>query len=51
VTIELRVDAARVIDREWRASRLVGTLDQSEAEQLGCRYSEAEFSVRARLVQ
>ncbi len=51
VTIELRVDAARVIDREWRASRLVGTLDQSEAEQLGCRYSEAEFSVRARLVR
>jgi hypothetical protein len=51
VTIELRVDAARVIDREWRASRLVGTLDRSEAEQLGCRYSEAEFSVRARLVR
>ena len=51
VKLDLRVDKARVIDGEWRAARLVGTLDQSEAAQLGCGYSEAQLTVRARLAR
>lgn len=50
VELDLRVDKARVIDGEWRATLLVGTLDHSEAAQLGCGYSEAQLTVRARLV-
>ena len=47
--LDLRVDKARVIDDEWRATRLVGTLVHSEAAQLGCGSSEARLTVRARL--
>ena len=48
--LDLRVDRARVIGDEWRATHLVGTLGHSEAAQLGCGYSEAQLTVRARLV-
>ena len=51
VTVDLKVDKARVIGDEWRATLLVGTLNHSEAAQLGCGYSEAELAVRARLAQ
>ena len=51
VTVDLRVDAAKPIGPEWRATRLVGTLEHSEAVQLGCGSSRAELTVRARLVQ
>jgi hypothetical protein len=49
--IDLKVVKARVVDDEWRATRVVGTIDQSEAAQLGCRSSEARLAVRARLAQ
>lgn len=51
VEIEFKVVAGRVIGREWRAIRIVGTLDQSEAVQLGCASSSASHSLRARLVR
>lgn len=51
VTIDLRVDAAKVVEDEWRATRLVGTLDQTDAAQLGCRAGEARIDIRASLVQ
>jgi len=51
VEIEFKVVAARVIGREWRATRIVGTLDQSEPVQLGCTSSGASHSLRARLVR
>jgi hypothetical protein len=51
VEIEFKVVAARVIGREWRATRIVGTLDQSEPVQLGCTSSSATHSLRARLVR
>lgn len=51
VEIELEVVAARVIGRQWRATRIVGRLDQSEAVQLGCGSSSASHSLNARLVR
>jgi hypothetical protein len=50
-TLDLKVDKARVMGDEWRATLLVGTLSHSEAAQLGCGYSEAELAVRARRAQ
>ena len=38
--ITLRVTKARVHDGEWLASRVEGTMTQSEAEQLGCVASQ-----------
>jgi hypothetical protein len=51
VTIRFRVAAARPIGSEWRAARLLGTLTQSEAAQLGCVSSRAKLAIRARFVQ
>ena len=50
-TVELRVKMAKVLGREWRATRLVGTMRHSEAEQLGCRSSGATLALNGRLVQ
>jgi len=50
VTIRFKVDAARPIGAEWRATRLLGTLNQSEASQLGCVSSRAKLSIRAKLI-
>jgi hypothetical protein len=51
-TLELSFEVikAKGIDGEWRASRLKGTLMQSETAQLGCVASEAELSITATLV-
>jgi hypothetical protein len=51
VEIRLKVEAARAIAGEWRATRLTGTLTQSEAPQLGCVSSQARLSLRARLIR
>lgn len=51
VTLDLRVTMARVIGNEWRATRVRGTLHQSESSQLGCGSSEAAVAVRGRLSQ
>lgn len=48
-TIQLRVEAARVIGSEWRATRLTGTLTHRESSQLGCRSSGATLTLRARI--
>jgi hypothetical protein len=50
-TVELRVKKAHVIGREWRATKLVGTMRHSEAEQLGCRASGATLALNGRLVR
>jgi hypothetical protein len=51
VRIRFRVAAARMIDGEWRATRLKGMLYQTEASQLGCVSSYARTSLRARLIR
>jgi hypothetical protein len=43
--ITLRVTKARVRGREWLASRVQGSFDQSEAEQLGCAASQMNAKV------
>ena len=43
--ITLRVTKARVHDGEWLASRVQGTMTQSEAEQLGCVASKVTAKV------
>ena len=50
-TVELRVKVARVLGREWRATRLVGTMRHSEGEQLGCRASGATLALKGKLVR
>lgn len=50
-TVELRVRKAKMIGREWRATRLVGTMRHSEGAQLGCRASGATLALSGRLVQ
>ncbi len=50
VTIRFKVENARTIGADWRATHLVGTLNQSETSQLGCVSSRAKFSIRAKLV-
>jgi hypothetical protein len=51
VDLALRVAAANMIGGEWLATRLEGTLEHSEAAQLGCRPGEAKLSVHGRLVK
>ena len=50
-TVELRVKMAKVLGREWRATRLVGTMRHSEGEQLGCRSSGATLALNGKLVR
>lgn len=45
VTIELRVVRARAINGEWVATRLKGTMEQTEASQLGCVFSRATYAL------
>lgn len=49
VTLSLRIDKARPLAGEWRATRLVGTLSNSESAQLGCVSSSASLKVTAKL--
>jgi hypothetical protein len=51
VEIRLKVEAARPIAGEWRATRLTGTLSHSEAAQLGCVSAQTRLSLRARLIR
>jgi hypothetical protein len=51
VEIRLKVEAARPIAGEWRATRLTGTLSHSEASQLGCVSAQTRLSLRARLIR
>lgn len=51
VDLDLHVDAAEATDGEWRATRISGSMEQSEAAQLGCQAAEATFSVHGRLVR
>ena len=50
-TVDLRVKMAKVLGREWRATRLVGTMQHSEGEQLGCRSSGATLALNGKLVR
>ena len=50
-TVVLHVKKAKVVGREWRATRLVGTMTHSESAQLGCRSSGATLAVDGRLLQ
>ncbi len=49
VKLSLRVVKARAVAGEWRATRLTGTLSNSETSQFGCVSSHAEQSLRAKL--
>jgi hypothetical protein len=49
VTLSLKVAKARSLRGEWRATKLVGTLTNSEAPELGCGGSSAELRVTARM--
>jgi hypothetical protein len=49
VDISLRVAKANVLDGEWRATKLEGTIDSSETPQFGCRSAEASLSIKALL--
>jgi hypothetical protein len=50
-TVELRVEKAKVIGREWRAIRLVGGMRHSETQQLGCRSSGATLVLKGKLIR
>jgi hypothetical protein len=50
-SIDLRVKRARVVDGEWQAVTLEGTMNHQEAQQLGCRSGSASLSIRARFIQ
>ena len=49
VDIALKVVKAKVIDGEWRATKLEGTIDSSETPQFGCSSAEASQTVKALL--
>lgn len=49
VDVALRVEKARPIAGEWRATKLTGTVEISEAAQLGCTSSSAELTAIAKL--
>jgi hypothetical protein len=51
VTLDLEVTKARAHEGEWRATAVEGSIEHSEAAQLGCRASRAEVAVRGRLVR
>lgn len=50
LSFDLTVKKAKAISDEWRASKLVGTLKQADAAQLGCVAAGATYSVTATLV-
>jgi hypothetical protein len=47
--LRLRVVKARMLGGKWRATRLVGSVRQSEGAQLGCQGSKARLGLQARL--
>lgn len=49
VSIELTVKKAQTVGRQWHATRLAGTITNSETPQLGCVSGRATRSVRVRL--
>ena len=40
---------AKAIDGEWRATKLEGTVEHSEAIQFGCRSGQAKLAIKALL--
>lgn len=51
VTIDLKVTKAAAVEGEWLATKLAGTVRQSESPQLGCGSSSATLQVGAKLVR
>jgi hypothetical protein len=49
VDIALTVANAKAIDGEWRATKLEGTVEHSEAIQFGCRSGQATLAIKALL--
>jgi hypothetical protein len=47
ITIDIRVVKAKVIGGEWLATKVVGTLKQTEPSQLGCGSSGVTFKIVA----
>jgi hypothetical protein len=47
LTVDLRVKKARIIEGEWRATKLVGTVVESHPALRGCTSGGAHFSVTA----
>lgn len=50
VSVALRVVKARAVDGRWVASRLSGTVTQSESSQLGCVSSRSTANIKVSLV-
>jgi hypothetical protein len=50
MTLDVHVTKAKAIDGVWKATRLEGTLTQTEPSQLGCVSSGATYSVTVTLV-
>ena len=50
ISIAVHVAKARVLDAEWRATKLTGTVRHSEVAQLGCVPASATLSMNATLV-
>jgi hypothetical protein len=49
LTIEFHVTKAEAIDQQWRATEIVGTVEESEEAQLDCLSSSATLSITAKL--
>ena len=49
-TFSIRVVKAKAIDGDWRASKLVGTITQYDAPQLGCVTGRATISITLTLI-
>jgi len=50
LTFSIRVVKAKPIDGDWRASKLVGTITQYDAPQLGCVTGRATISITLTLI-
>jgi hypothetical protein len=51
ITITVRVTDGGVVDGDWVATRIEGTMVQTESAQLGCVSSGANFEVTGRIVR
>jgi hypothetical protein len=51
VSIRFEVTRAAIVDGEWRATKIAGTMTHREAAQLGCVASGTDFTVTGTLAQ
>jgi hypothetical protein len=51
VSIRIEVTRAAIVDGEWGATKIAGTMTHREAAQLGCVASGTDFTVAGTLAQ